>query len=155
MKPILVCYEVYSTKFKDFRKDYFFGWDCMLLFAQFLVELMQRQERIWHENMEKKNDPPKILVYAHNGAKFDHLFLQHEFLQLFPREFKFVGQLSDIKYASLMDRIVLRDSALLMPASLKKLAISLQTEHRKMEFDAAQISEERLETDEEYKKQLI
>lgn len=57
MKPILLCFLVVEHGKPD-KEGTFFGKDCMKKFADMLLKL-----------------DSKTLVYAHNGSRFDHIYL--------------------------------------------------------------------------------
>ena len=62
----------------------------------------------------------KIFVYAHNGGRFDHLFLQKPIYFKHSQDYNFLGTATNLKYASYLS-IVFRDSVALIPGKLSDL----------------------------------
>lgn len=76
-------------------------------------------------------------VYAHNGGKFDFLFLLEEIMErgllkeLTPRQ----GSVIIIKIGNKRTHITLADSYALLPDSLKRLSVAFDVPHAKGEID--------------------
>ena len=140
MKPILICCEVDFPKVLRVKEE-FYGADCCEMFVKYLTNLVGLVAG-------------KIYVYAHNGGRFDHLFLQEYLMYRFSQSYQLVGDVTCIKQASIYDgRIVFRDSCLLIPGRLESLAEDFGVQG-KNDFKAAEITEEKL-ANPEYKKQMI
>jgi hypothetical protein len=76
-------------------------------------------------------------IYAHNGGKFDFLFLLDDMFEL-GWNIEFVersGRIICLKVKTSKNNFIFSDSYALLPASLKNLGINFDVEHKKSEFE--------------------
>lgn len=102
---------------------------------------------------KKKEKIRTVYVYAHNGGKFDHLFLQKCIMLQHSQSYTYFGTLTDIKFSQYLGHIIFRDTNLIFPGSLKSLAKDFGVTD-KGDFDCTEITAEKL-MNPDFKRDLI
>ena len=76
-------------------------------------------------------------VYAHNGCKFDYIFILKKLLLKFRGKVRYCGSINALKYLQLGKRIKFFDSLHILPRSLKVLSATFlpNVDDRKVELD--------------------
>ncbi|MGC8621728.1 MAG: DNA polymerase [Caldisphaera sp.] len=84
------------------------------------------------------NLPSKKVFYAHNGGRYDFLFI-FDWLQenkIKPYGLRLVhGSVAEFRVKYKDKVLIFRDSYLILPNSLKKLTVDFNVEHKKLEMD--------------------
>ena len=86
-------------------------------------------------------------MFAHNGHRFDNIFLLPFLLKYFGTDVSFGGSEFNFKFLKISKYIDFIDTCDLIPGKLRDLAEEFKVEHRKEFFDFTQITEENLKSD--------
>jgi hypothetical protein len=127
--PILLCYAYKWAHANENVEDHIAGVECIQVFVELMLLLQQQVRAVNDKSQDQKFN---IIVLAHNGHRYDDIFVLPMLQHLSREPVQVGGSAGNIKFMR-TGILEFRDTFELMPMSLKQLAIDMQTEHRKIE----------------------
>lgn len=104
-------------------------WSCMAEPQQ--VCLQFRQTFLTMLKQTRNEQSKQLIIFAHNGSRFDWVILFREVIKVFP-DVRYFGRLTQLKYLIIPSiNVKLADFFLIVSDSLAKIADQFKTEHRK------------------------